>query len=913
MTGTRLTGTRAGAVLWLLLPLVVACGEASTGVANRWQISLRLISEEPVDTFDRAMLYQHVTVLNNTFGSTGDPAAWKAHPEGAATPAPAGLLVRGGRPVPALVRPVDLEAGKLDAIEVDVAGLHQGPLRFFWRRAGEQFIAERGLRLRGDRESGEQTVTHTLAVAGHESWAGRIRRLRIDPTMAVGETVRLEAVRGIRYQAPPGLPQAAARKPWKVDLGHELRGALLVPPGTPVERRIEVPAGARLRFAYGVKDRVGVAMTFSVQISGHDLAPRTLFEAVLDPAVDETAIWREASVDLSAFAGRPVRLTLETTPAGEWDQSSGMPVFANPEILRPAASERPNVVLISIDTLRADHLSTYGYHRRTSPNLDAWAARSGVVFENTVASAPWTLPSHVSLLSGIDSDRHGVNHGLPMPADIPTLAERLRRAGYRTLAITGGGWMRPSYGFARGFDLYRYWPAGVDKQDELDVGVARAQEWLREWPEDPLFLFLHTFEVHSPHRRRQPFFAGLAGSADAEEGSIVTEKSSTPRQNGFMLSKSFFWHRKGATPPLSPVADSEIPEVVDRYDSAIAYTDDRLGRLLGCFEELGLHANTVVVVTSDHGDAFGEKGLASHGYLYDFNLLVPLIIAQPGGAGGGHRVARQVRSVDIVPTILDLLGLPVPSPPEIDGTSLRGLLEGRMEEATREAWSYAASSNRGISLRLDNRRKYILNNTPWPPLQGREELYDLSADPAEEHDLAGTGPRLHGLRQRAVRRLSERVQGLVIRARNAESEPLHGTLRGVAIRGFRLKTLAPGGSSLSWTDTDPGVARFSIPPGGSGAFIIEGAGGEALEVEVEIGRGGAERVVVEAPAASGGHDRPWRLRYGDGEWRTLRAAAQDAPTAVTVLRRGSVPLALLDPAVADAQLRDQLRALGYLK
>ncbi len=916
-------GPPAGAVLWLALPLLLACGVAPnerkryqkhSGEVHRWQIDQRLITEEPVETFDWARLYEHVTVLSRSFGSADDLAAWKIRPEGTATAVPGGLLVNGGgRPVTSLVHAVDLEAETLDAIEVDVAGLRQGPLRFFWRREGEQFKAERGLRVRGDPEAGGGTVTYTLAVAGHSGWAGRIRRLRLDPTMAPGEEVRIEAVRGIRYHAPPGRVRAAAGKPWKVDLDHELRGALLAPPGTPVERRVEVAGGARLRFAYGVSGRLGVPMIFTVRVEEDGAEPRRMFEARLDPAVDRTAVWREGSADLAGFAGKPVRLVLETSPVGEWDPSSGMPAFANPEILRPAPAEgRPSVVLISIDTLRADHLSTYGYARRTSPNLDAWAARAGVVFEHTVVSAPWTLPSHVSLLSGIDADRHGVNHGLPMPADIPMLPEYLRRAGYRTLAITGGGWMRPDYGFARGFDLYRYWPAGIDREDELEQGVARAQEWLARWSNDPLFLFFHTFEVHSPHRRRQPFFAELAGSTDSDEGSIVTEKSSAPPEEGYLLSKSFMWHRKGATPRLSPVAAGEIPEVVDRYDSAVAFTDDRIGRLLRHLEELGLSSNTVVVVTSDHGDGFGEKGLASHGYLYDFNLLVPLIIALPGGAGGGLRVAEQVRSVDVVPTILDLLDLPVPAPSEIDGTSLRELLEGRSSGAAREAWSYAASSNRGISVRLANRQKYILNHTPWPPLQGREELYDLTADPAEERDLSATGPRLDEIRRRAVRRLTERVQGLVVRVRNSESEPLHGTLRGAAIREFRLKTLAPEGSSLSWSENEPGIAGLTIPPGGFGVFIIESAGSEALEVEVEVGRGGAARAIFDG-AVDGRLDRPWQLRYDGSRWRMQQTADQDAPTAVTIVRRGSARPAALDPAAADDQLRDQLRALGYLE
>ncbi len=904
------TGRLRGA--WLLLPLALACGDGVPGGgpgddAVRWRIVQRLIADEPAETFDRTRLYKRVKVFTWRFDSAGDLARWVELPA-TATPVAGGLSVRGRRPVSSLIRGVDTDASAIDAIEVDVAGLRQGPLRFFWKRAGEPFVAERGLHVRGTAGGDDEIVTHTLAVAGHAGWSGRIRRFRFDPTLAEGEEVRLEAVRGIRYKAPPGAPAKAALVAWKVDLDHELRSALLAPPGIPVERLVEVPGGARLRFAYGVGGRIEVPVTFKVTAGSASGTARTLFEARLDPARDDMSVWREASVDLDRVAGAEVLLKLEASADGDWDPSSGMPAFANPEVLAPApAKGRPNVLLISIDTLRADHLSLYGYRRRTSPHLDAWAARSGVLFENAVASAPWTLPSHASLLTGVDSDRHGgVNHGSPVPREVLTLPEILRAAGYRTLAITGGGWMRPDYGFAQGVDLYRYWPAGVDKLEELELGVDRALEWLDRWPADPLFLFLHTFEVHSPHRRRQPFFAALAGSSDPDAGSIITEKSFTAPEDGFLLRKSFFWVRKGATPRTTPVAEDEIREVVDRYDSAIAFTDSQIGRLLEGLGELGLERDTLVVVTSDHGDAFGEKGLASHGYLYDFNLLVPLVVALPGDAGGGRRVAEQVRSVDVVPTVLDVLGLP--SPPGIDGVSLLDLLAGRGRGGVpREAWSYAGSSNRGISVRLANRRKFILNNTPWPPLQGREELYDLRADPAEEHDLAGAGERLRDIRQRAVRRLVERLQGIVVQVRNGERQPLEGSLRGAAVRGNRLKVLAPEGSPLAWLDTEPGVARFTVPPGGFGAYVIEGAGTEALEIEVAIDGGGAGSFAVD----TAGLERPWQLRHAGSAWR-VRRSLEAAPTAVTVSRRGG-PGSAVDPAAVDPQLRAELRALGYLE
>ena len=282
---------------------------------------------------------------------------------------------------------------------------------------------------------------------------------------------------------------------------------------------------------------------------------------------------------------------------------------------------------------------------------------------------------------------------------------------------------------------------------------------------------------------------------------------------------------------------------------------------------------------------------------------MPLIVALPAGAGGGRRVAEQVRSVDVVPTVLDLLSLPVPR--ELDGASLRDLLEGRSGGAPRAAWSYAASSNRGISVRLANRRKYILNNTPWPPHQGREELYDLHADPAEERDLSTSAEDLREVRRQAVRRLVERIQGVVVHVKNGEPEPLRGFLRGAAIRDFRLKTLAPEGAPLVWSDLDPGIAHFTIPPGGFGAYVIEGAASEPLEVEVEAARGGIRRYTVDTAAL----DPPWQVGYAGSTWQLSGGAAR---TAVTVSRRGAGGDSAVDPAALDPRLRAELKALGYL-
>ena len=908
----RLNSTQG---IWSLLSLlslaVLGCGDGSPGAEHGREIAVRFIAEEPLSTFERERLYDEVSVFDWTFASDNDLAQWRLNRfDSPPRRVSGGVLVERGARAPELVRDVDLDAMEVDVVEVDVGGLVQGPLRWFWTREGENFVAERGILVKGSDEAGTTTRTHRLDVGSHREWTGQIRRLRLDATTSKGEVVRLERVRGLRYQAPEGFLDAAVRLPWKVDLGHEQRNALLAPPGMPTSREIEIPRGAQLRFSYGAEGRANCPVRFRILAAAARKDVVTLFDAVLDPATDELAEWHPGMVDLAAFGGKTLVLTLVVEAIGD-GKLNAMPVWGNPEILRPASEPpRPNVVLISVDTLRPDHLSVYGYGRETSPQLAAWAQRSAIVFETVVASAPWTLPSHVSLLSGLDADRHGVNHRLPMPSEIHSLSEVFRQAGYRTLAITGGGWMHPQYGFGQGFDRFRYWPPKTPKDDEVAIHVAQSLEWLEETADEPFLLFLHTFEAHSPHRRREPFYSRLGGTGNAARSqAVVTERSSAPPATGYLVSKEFYWHREGFG--LSLVDHDEMQEVIDRYDSGIAYADAQIGRLLGRLDELGLAENTLVVVTSDHGEAFGEKGLDSHGYLYDFNLKIPLIMALPSGQEAGRRISEQIRSVDLMPTLLDWAGLPLPAAGEIDGRSLRPLLSGR-EEATRDAWSYAGSSNRGLALRRSGRMKYILNNTAWRPLRGQEELYDLATDSAESQDLAATAPHISAIREQALMRLARLANGLEVRLRNAEDTPLHGTVRGAAIRVFQLKALDVEGASVFWDESRSREAAFTIPPGASGAFLIESALPEELEVEVELvsrGDAGRFRGIVGAQL-----EAPWRLTYRASGWAVAESATPEVATAMTIIRRGIAPsTAVSDPSAVNPQLKEQLEALGYLQ
>ena len=333
---------------------------------------------------------------------------------------------------------------------------------------------------------------------------------------------------------------------------------------------------------------------------------------------------------------------------------------------RAEYEEPPNVLLFVIDTLRADHLSCYGHSRPTSPHIDRFAA-DALRFEEVWAPAPRTVASHASLFTSTMPAAHGVWNE-PGPGEDSDdykaltpkaicLAEVFRSAGYQTLGVADGGWLQIDRGLAQGFSDWDSTYEGVDKR------VARALERLgKRDRRRPFFLFLHTYEVHTPFlpsdEALAPFDDGYQGVL--REALAQAREASTGRKGGALLRgvhEEFF-------APLEPgfgPADSEFLRIL--YDAEIATVDRAFARLLEGLEQLGDLEHTLVVITSDHGQEFGEHGTYDHAQVYDVNLRVPLIVRLPDG----HReTARGVRAepvalIDLMPTLLDELGLPVPS------------------------------------------------------------------------------------------------------------------------------------------------------------------------------------------------------------------------------------------------------------
>ena len=393
----------------------------------------------------------------------------------------------------------------------------------------------------------------------------------------------------------------------------------------------------------------------------------------------------------------------------------------------PGAFKGRSVVLVSIDTLRADHLGAYGYARPTSPNLDA-LARESLLFERCYSHSPKTASSHMSLFTGVLPAAHGVLNwdegGTRRPEALPTLASLLKRAGYRTVAYTGGGNVSAGLGFDDGFDSY------VDTSGMTSLALAQLalEDLARE--RRPFFLFVHTYAVHDPYLP-PPEHARLFVDP-GYAGRIVASKEALGGGSDWQQLHRAYWARVNVADP------ADRRHIVDLYDAGIHAMDADLGRLLERFRAL-FGDEALLAVVSDHGEEFQEHGRWTHTSLYDEVLRVPFLVRFPAAAHAG-RVSAMARLSDVMPTLLDWLGQKAPV--HVQGASLLPVLAG---SDRRPRPHLAEWSSMGMTAVRTSEVKYL-------SMQKREELYDLAQDPGEKRNLLpAAADRAYALRLAAER------------------------------------------------------------------------------------------------------------------------------------------------------------------
>ncbi|MBU2573635.1 MAG: sulfatase [Elusimicrobia bacterium] len=392
-----------------------------------------------------------------------------------------------------------------------------------------------------------------------------------------------------------------------------------------------------------------------------------------------------------------------------------------------------NVVLICLNALRADHLKAYGYGTETAPNISGLAGEAAV-FEAAVAQSHWTLPSLASLFTSKYVHSHGLyERGGKLSEHEVTLAEMLKARGYLTAAFTGGLDMSGAYGLKQGFDVY-FDDTGNKPMGSFERIMPRALNWLTARKDDRFFLFVDSYDIHPPFDKPEP---GPKASeyAGALKGLVLDYNRLKDFKNGALL-------LNGREVKLSK---ADLDYIVSRYDAGIAYADRFVGGLLAKLEELELSGNTVIILTSEHGeeladhgsfDRFGRKNL------YEESIRVPLIIKNPRINSKGARISAQAQLIDVMPTVLDMLAVPVNK--EAQGASLVPLMEGGKTEKDFNRCVYSEASF----------HKWAVRAGQWKLIyeSGKYELFNLADDRAEIGNLAEKNPAVvYGLAQELMR------------------------------------------------------------------------------------------------------------------------------------------------------------------
>jgi arylsulfatase A-like enzyme len=392
-----------------------------------------------------------------------------------------------------------------------------------------------------------------------------------------------------------------------------------------------------------------------------------------------------------------------------------------------ATGPAPNVVLISIDTLRRDHVGCYGYPRPTTPNVDRLASE-GAVFENMISSASWTLPAHAAMLTGLADTVHGaLDTDRKLADDRETLAERLKAVGYTTAGFFSGPTLHPAYGLGQGFDTYVDCTAypelnaasaqqgkGIAVGSPLQVAAmhdvssprvyAAFQAWMKEPHPRPFFLFLHFYDPHFDFIPPPPY-----------------DTLFDPNYQGTVTGQNFiFDDQVNAQMPRR-----DLDHLIALYDGEIAWTDAHVGKVLDDLDAAGLRDSTLVVLLADHGIEFFEHNGKGHRHtLFDELIRIPFILRYPGHVPSGQRYGQQTSMIDVVPTVLELVGLPAAT--NVMGQSVVPLLKGGKLAQDNLAVSELFSLGRAFRAfrRLDRK---LIRQEPT----GKALVFDLKADPGE--------------------------------------------------------------------------------------------------------------------------------------------------------------------------------------
>lgn len=709
-----------------------------------------------------------------------------------------------------------------------------------------------------------------------------------------------------------------------VTLDDERRPAMVLPSDGAWRWRVRVPEGGRLQVGLGALDGTPVETTVSL-VRGDDRevvevirtavgAPGSGGQEADGAPSGGGAGWLDAGVDLSDHAGQEVTLELaaraETGGEVAW---APVAVAGSAPGVGGDGPRRPNILVILVDTLRADHLAAYGYDRDTAPEVDRLLVSAGAVAEDAYSQAPWTLPSVVSFMTSRYPGEllHGDPATFGIPRGVPSLAEVLSELGYRTAGFFANPTLHASNGFDRGFDTF-YTPSSMTAiQAHADEINRRAVPWLSAHRDQPFFLYVHYIDPHDPYWNpdlvdgRSPYFDDPGGISGKYLHGVYTGRLEVQD------------------------LDRQVRHFTALYDTEIRFVDRAIGKLL---EEIPpeVLAETLVVLTADHGEELYDHGGWKHGHtLYQDQIHVPFLARWDGRIPAGTRLPGTVRLVDLAPTVVAAAGGEAPS--TWQGTDLLPALTGRQSLPRLAAFSQHLTAGPMRSCAVLEGQKLILFNRREPFLAtdglqqhiyeldmgrlDRLERYDLTSDPREDRNLFEVADEAG----------SEASSTAATGALDAVVQNhLHRTLRGV--RAFT--DALPEGARLS------GELRFATPPEGAlplflgpeDRLTVEGATVRFEIVGGPVTKGfllpGAPRALTAAELRLDGEPLPaGRLRFGPGTpytGRTLEPTAFDTEAFPPAGDRPGLRLWRFggerpDAAEVDPETRRSLEALGYIQ
>ncbi len=690
----------------------------------------------------------------------------------------------------------------------------------------------------------------------------------------------------------PGPDPKTAAPP--ADGNYTVRDAFFAPAPTDLAFDLQIPAEARLDFSYALSgdSSPGDRADFRVAVRPRRGGERQLWHRTLElgPA-GEGWLWHHERLDLAAFAGRRVRLTLSTRSPDR----RGHALWGNPVIDAPAtpASEAPNVILIAVDTLRADRLSSYGHPVETSPHVDA-LARDGIRFDQAMSPFCHTAESFSSLLTGYGA----VDSPMFIPAGRATLASHFRAAGWTTGAIAYKP-MLYSGGYDQGFDHYFNVPREASRAVD---NVRKALDWLDLNQDRRFFLLLHLNDPHQPfcqpaERTPGPLRDRLAAFGLALPVEIKTKVRGRP-----VASPEVDDYRT-----CGDCVETKAFHAVahDLYDDAVAYADEQIGVFLRALEQRGLYREAVIAFVSDHGEGLWLRDrLFTHGSsLDDGATRVPLIVKPAASAGWarGKVVRSQVRHFDLMPTLLELAGLD-PAALPIDGRSLVPMLRQGTDPTPQDRTAVLLQPRMQVGAVRRGGWKY-LGRFRAP---SREWLFDLAQDPGERRNVAAQHPEmLRSLRQEFLEDL--------LAARSGQTLLVTGD---PPAEEYSIE--------VTW-DREVSLLPFAYPPGGEPGLSAEGfprveysgvadsrvlllarfEAPEGVRVDVALRDGGPSPRLL-----AGGLEVDRGLRYRRG---MLSRLLQTPGERAVVFRGSSAVPAAPEPETVDERQIEALRAMGYVQ